>query len=145
MKVLQNNAEAVLFCVQFVYICHLWDDLIDKDRQRSDAEINDAFRIALVEMNRNGFYRRHLDELAAIINNVIIRWEDANELERHPRGNHDYHLAHGHRAGLVDLFAYCAYLVGGTAWARKVGPEIRRMYQEPLEDYIKEMEGSKNA
>lgn len=133
----KGDEWAVRFCVDFVYICHLWDDLIDKDKDRTDQEINDAFRIALVDIPTNPFFAKHRQALCPIVLNIILRWQDANVLER---GNdHDKHMAYMHRAGMLEIFNICAYLIGGPNWVYEVGPDMRRMYEEKLEDFMEEM------
>ena len=133
----RGNLDAVRFCIDFVYICHLWDDLIDKDKERTVNEINDAFRAALVEIPGNVFYLANMHILRPIILNIILQWEDANVLET--SSEHDVQMAWMLRAGLIQLFNVCAYIIGGPDWARQVGPDIRRLYDEKLEDFMKEM------
>lgn len=137
---LQGDEYAMRFCIDFVYICHLWDDLIDKDNPRTDKDINDAFRVALVDIPANPFYLRHIQDLRPIILNIILKWQDANVLER--GSDHDKHMAYMHRAGMLELFNICAYLIGGPDWARKVGPDMRRIYEETLESFMEEMENA---
>lgn len=134
---LKEDIDAVRFCIDFVFICHLWDDLIDKDKERTDTDINDAFLAALVEIPGNPFYMRHMHVLRPVILNIILQWEDANTLER--GSDHDKQMAWMLRAGMLQIFNVCAYLVGGPAWAREVGPGIRRMYEETLHDFMEEM------
>ena len=134
---LKGDQWAVQLCVDLVYIAHLLDDLIDKDQVRTDQEIIDAFRIALVDIPTNPFYVRHRPNLVPIVLNILLRWQDANVLEQ--AHTHDKHLAYGHRSGILDIFNICAYLIGGAEWARDQGPDMRRMYEEELEDFIKEM------
>jgi hypothetical protein len=131
------NEFAIRLCVDLIYIAHLWDDLIDKDVVRSDQEINDAFRIALVDIPQNPFYQIHQKTITPILLNIILRWQDSNVLEKGEV--HDKHLAYGHRAGISEIIGVCAYLVGGPSWAGQQGPDIRRMYEEKLEDFMEEM------
>ena len=43
------------------------------------------------------------------------------------------------RAGMLQIYNYCAYLIGGPQWAKEVGPDMRRLYTENFNDYVKEM------
>jgi hypothetical protein len=137
---LKGDQNAVDFCVNLTYIAHLWDDLIDKNIQRSDADINDAFRAALIDIPCNPFYVHFRTHLAPLMQSAILQWEDANILER--GSDHDKHMAYMLRASFLQIFCFCAYLIGGSSWARQVGPEMRRLYEETLESFMEEM---KNA
>ena len=134
---MKGNRFAVQFIIQFIYVCHLWDDLIDKDNPRTDNEISDAFRICLVDLPLNPFYAHNMHLLTPVIINGILEWEDANKLEK---GNlHEQHMAYMLRAGLMSQISFCAYICGGKDWAREIGPEIRNLYEEPLEQFLEEM------
>ena len=140
---LKGDIAAVHLCLNLTYIAHLWDDLFDRDRQRSGQDINDAFRIALVDIPLNRFYLEYITDLRPLIMNAILQWEDANILDH---GNdHDQHMAFMLRASFAQIFNYCAYLVGGPDWAREVGPEMRRLYDESFDEYKKEMEVNKKC
>ena len=137
MRFMKGDEHAVAFCMGMVYVAHLWDDLVDGDRSRTGREISDGFRICLVDIQANPFYRANSSSLLPVIMNSIMRWQDANFLEH--GSDHDKHLAYGHRASFLDLLNFCAMLVGGFSWAEEVGPEMRRMYEEPLESFMEEM------
>jgi hypothetical protein len=138
MFFLKENIAAVHLCMNLTYIAHLWDDLYDNDRTRTGKEINDAFRIALVDIPLNPFYLEHLTDFRPLMMNAILQWQDANNLEN-PGSEHDKHMAYMLRASFLQIFNYCAYLVGGPDWAAQVGPDMRRLYEEPLNEYMKEM------
>jgi len=140
MYYLKGNFAAVQFCMYVVFVAHLWDDLIDQDNVRSEADINNAFMIALVEIPSNPFYMANVNELRPIMRNTIMQWLDANKLERGT--DHDKHMAFMLRSSICQIFNYCAYLVGGPEWANEVGPHMRRLYEEPLEDFMKEFENA---
>jgi len=139
MFFLKGNLDAVRLCLDLVFIAHLWDDLIDRDRERSKEDINTAFRIALCDIPGNPFFFDHIGEFKTLIMNVILQWQDANALETKPESDHDLHMAYMLRAGLIQIISYCAYLIGGPEWIAQVGPDIRRLYEEPLNEYMKEM------
>lgn len=128
---------AVQLCLDLFTIAQIWDDLIDKDKDVSDQDINRAFRIALVVIPSNPFYREYGAHLRPLILNAILRWQDANVLEHGSLA--DQHQAFIHRAAIYDIFNLCAYLIGGADWAKEVGPQMRQLYGEKLEDFIKEM------
>ena len=133
----KGNLAAVEMCMQLTFIAHVWDDLIDKDKVLTDHEISTAFRILLVDLPYNPFYTDHIVDLRPLIMNVILQWWDANVLER--GSDHDRHMAYMLRASFLQIFNYCAYLIGGPDWAGEVGPDMRRLYEESLESFMEEM------
>ena len=138
MFFLKENIAAVHFCINLTYIAHVWDDLYDQDKARTGKDISDAFRVALVDIALNPFYLEHLTDFRPLMMNAILQWQDANNLEK-TGTDHDQHMAYMLRASFLQIFNYCAYLVGGPEWAAHVGPDMRRLYEEPLNEYMKEM------
>lgn len=139
---MQGNLAAVEFCLQFFFVCHLWDDLIDKDVEREDAAINSAFWMAMVEIPSNPFYQRHIHTLQPIIANAIMEWHAANELQSSdlPDMEHHRHIAYTLRLSILSVITTCARIVGGYEWALNVTPEIRLYGQrETLNEYIEDL------
>lgn len=120
MAACKGDIDAVEFCMQIMYIGQLWDDLIDRDKIRGDAEINAAFTMVLGFLPQNRFYRQHMDSLTPVIVNAALKWQNANTLER---GNDDHRMiAWIIRQSLGDIFHYVMFLVGGYGWALEHGP-----------------------
>jgi len=137
----KGNQDAVRFCIDITFIAHVWDDLIDKDNIRTNEDISNAFKAALIDIPSNHFYLANINELRPLMLNAIFQWQDANKLEA--GGNyHDKHMAFMLRASIVQIFSYCAYLCGGPAWINEVGPDIRRLYEEDLFEYLKEFDNA---
>lgn len=134
---LKGDIWAVKLCIDLFEIAQVWDDLIDRDNNVNDDKINEAFIKALVELPSNPFYYEHIVELKTLVMNVILQWLDANVLEK--GSFRDKIMAYMLRAGIYQVFNYCAYLVGGIEWAKKIGPDMRRLYGETLKDFLKEM------
>jgi hypothetical protein len=134
----KGNEAAVELCQCLAYIVHLWDDLIDKDKERTDEDINAAFWMLFSTIPRNEFYRQEQDTLLPLLERMILTWHDANKLEKGTR--HDCHLAYGLRMQLLQIFHHIAFLVGGYAWIREIGPEIQRLNDYDLMEFMKEKE-----
>lgn len=133
LKVTKQNGDAAKFLMDFFYACHLWDDLIDKDKPRSDEHINHAFWIFAVELQRNPWYQRHFLDLHPVIMNAIQEWFAANKLEKTGREDIAYTL----RCSIVSVVHQTAFLCGGYEWAVTIGDEIRREAQaETYEEYL---------
>lgn len=129
----KGEQTAVAYCLDLAYISHLWDDLIDKDKQRTDEEINNAFMAALFTIPTNPFFRKYESELRPLMASVVQQWEVSNVLEIGDES--DREKAYMLRAGIYQIFHYCAQLVGGLQWGRKIGPEIYRFYEETVTSY----------
>ena len=132
-----GDADAADFLIMFFMMCHLWDDLIDKDVERTDDDINRAFWVALVDIPRNRYYRRFEPEITPLMAVAIQEWFAANKLEAGNRRDIAYTL----RCSIVSLIHQAAEYCGGYEWASKVGEENRLKSQsETLEEYTKELD-----
>jgi hypothetical protein len=136
LYICKGNVSARDFLFMFFRMCHLWDDLIDKDKPRPDADINRAFWTALVEIPRNRYYREFQSEIQPLMAVSIQEWYVANELEAGNRKDIAYTL----RCSIVSLIHQAAEICGGYDWANSVGEEIRLKSQsETIGEYMKEL------
>ena len=55
----EGNQSAVDFCITIGSIAEIWDDLIDKDKDVSNAEINETFWDCLIRLPNNYFFNEH--------------------------------------------------------------------------------------
>lgn len=119
-KYMNGNTHAVSFCMDLAYVSHLWDDLIDGDRERGKEEINLAFAMALGSIPSNPFYRQHIEELTPLMMGTLLQWQIANGLER---GDENEQLsAFIIRQAISGIWFFCMYLSGGYEWALRKGP-----------------------
>jgi len=108
----KGHTDAIRFCLDLLYVVHLWDDLIDKDKPRSDEDINKAFEAALLFIPANPFYMAHAHALQPMIANAISLWYEANKREIMDRENKLYaYLIRN--AGLMPIY-YACQAVGGN-------------------------------
>lgn len=134
---LRDDVLATQFCIQMVRLAHFWDDLYDGDRDLNPYDINRGMELAVLEIPTNPFYQQHFNELMPLMRHAILCWKDANELEK-TGYRQDLVSAFGLRGGYASLFADVACIVGGMEWAQRVGPDLRRLCDERLEDYLGE-------
>lgn len=133
--VLLGRTDAVEFCTMLGELSQTWDDLID-GTFRELTDVNSAFLIALFGIRENSFFQRHESELVPLMKAAIHDWLDANVLERGTPN--DKVLAYVLRDSLTSLVVQVARIIGGTAYAREVGADIRRhFHDEPLADYLR--------
>ncbi len=133
----KNDENALKLAVQLLFIGHLWDDMVDKDKKRSDQEINDAFTFALGEIPLNPYY----PAVYHMIRNAMIQWECSNVLVNGT--DDDKFTGFLIRNALMEIVHYLIFLVGGQEWAREQGPNLWKLiasgmtikYQEYLREF----------
>ena len=136
LRIVRGNQDAADFLYMFFVVCHLWDDLIDKDVPRTDDHINHAFWVCLVEIPRNRYYKAFASEIQPVMANAIQEWFAANKLEAANRQDISYTL----RCSIVSLIHQAAEIMGGYEWALEVGEEIRlKLHTETYEEYVEEL------
>ncbi len=145
MRWMKGDSSAVE-CIELICnIAHIWDDLIDKDKELSGDTINRVFFEALITLPRNPFYRKHFDHLNSVLLNAISNWQIANRLEREG-GSYETSIAFILRSSYVDMVTQAALLQGGQKWGWKVGEEVRRLaHGETYDGYLKNLDKEKTA
>ena len=137
LQFFRGDREAVELALMFIHICDIWDDLIDKDREPSAAEINQMMWHCISGLPRNRFYRQFQDELTPIFEVGVFNWIAADELTRRG-GQKEIQIANVIRHSICDLFVHMARIIGGFEWAATVTPEIKLLAQnDTLEQYLK--------
>ena len=109
LELMNGDQFAADLCNNLIFVGHLWDDLIDKDRLRTNEEISSAWTYALLDMHDNPFYQAYSKELQPIMRSAIIHWLSANELERDEDQNVKC-MAYLLRNDLLDILDYCIFL-----------------------------------
>ena len=139
---MKGNQDAVRLCVDLIYVAHLWDDLIDKDKLRTDDDINLAFRKTLLDIPSNPFYKEHANDLQPIMRNVVFAWYDANALEKGDKGERI--MGFVARNELLNVLGYCIFLTGGYEWQSVEGLNFRKYCAQTmavkLEEFLNEKE-----
>ena len=137
----QGNKNAVDMILILGEISQVWDDLIDGD-DCSAEDINKAFSYALVHLPRNPFYEQYFLEIQPLIEQSIMNWVHATEIEKTKNADL-YHLSFVLRDSLTDLILRCAMLIGGGQWANDNAIQVRSLfYDESFEDYVKKLSGA---
>lgn len=128
-SVLRENESAVQLCQTLFSISQTLDDLIDGDTTVSGADVITAFWMAIVDLPRNAFYRKHEHELSPMLKMVLQDYVDSAALERSENERHKQ-VAFVLRDQLTSVVVQCALLVGGYDWMRKVSISIRDHFHE---------------
>lgn len=130
----QDNRSAMRFAALVTEVAHTCDDLIDADRFLPRETIARSYRVMLLEIPSNTFYRSNFDYLQPLLAMVWMQWSAANVMEHEKLGG-DREKSYMLRAGLYGLYHGIAVLTGGLEWAESIGPDIYRSYGEKLENF----------
>ena len=141
-SVLKGDKDAINLCVQLGALSQTWDDLADGDNAVDAKSAYNAIKTALVHVPGNPFYQHYFHELFPIIVSTVDDWEAANDLEK--SGNKaDLRMSFVLRDKFASVIVYCAGIIGGEQWKKRVAPEIMRyVCDESFEDYATGFENS---
>ena len=133
-----GNVDALNMYRMFIDLLHTWDDLVDKDRETYEAQINNAFLICLVYLPLNDFYVRIQKDILPMWITVVSAYRTANKFER-DKDAHGIEIAHNLRYAAGNIIAYAVHLCLGPEEAAKYMPEVwKDMVAERFDDYRKE-------
>lgn len=147
VEALKGDVSALEFVRMIALILHAWDDAIDRDSPLTDADINRAFTLALVNLPRNSFYRKHFEDLNPILVSAILNWRIATNIERSDEQyEKDLQFAYVIRSTYVDLLVHSAVLIGGIEHGVKYGVWIRRWaHDEGFDGFMKNLAAERAA
>jgi hypothetical protein len=133
-----GNQHALNMYRLLVDLLHTWDDLVDKDKEVCEYNINSAFLIALVSLPANPFYRSIQDQILPMWITVVSSYETANKFER-DKDEHGIEISHNLRYAAGQIVAYAVEVCLGREKAREVLPEVwKNIVFERFEEYRKE-------
>ena len=133
-----GNQDAINVFSMFVDLSHLWDDLVDKDKEATEDDINNAFLICLVYLPANPFYRSIQEQVLPMWLTVVSAYQTANKFER-DKDSHGIEIAHGLRYAAGNIVAYMIYVCVGPEKAKEFLPDMwKDVFFERYDDYRKE-------
>lgn len=138
LEAFKGDEQATSLLMALSQMTQIYDDLIDRDKPVSSDDIHRMMRICLVDVPRNPFYVAWRAELQPMIEQMVIDWRTANELE----GGTDAErlVAYVLRDTLCAVVVRAAHIIGGWQWALEVSTRVRRyVHDEPPGDYVKEL------
>ena len=133
----KGDPEAIRVSHELVLLLHVWDDLIDKDREVSAHEINAAFVAALCGIGGSPLWDEHAAHLMSV---YYLKWIGANAIEEAPATIEEKATAYVSRAAVFDLFLYFVYKLHGLQWAEEVSELVLRSNGEDFSAYCQEFE-----
>ena len=121
---------------------HVYDDLIDKDRELTPEELHSTFWLMLIELPDDEFFTKHKLALLPILVNSIINWRVANNLEKQVETQR-LSIAWFLRGSYIDLLSMALALERGPLYAVEVGQLLRdwahpETFQVYLDNLMKE-------
>jgi hypothetical protein len=133
-----GNQDALNMYRMFVDLAHLWDDLVDGDKETTEDDINNAFLICLIYLPANPFYRSIQEQVWPMWLTVVSAYQTANKFER-DKDPHGLEIAHGLRYAAGNIMAYAVHVCVGAEKAKEVLPEMwKSVFHERFDDYRKE-------
>lgn len=133
-----GNKDAISMCDMISTLTHVWDDMVDKDKELTETDINNAFRIALVYLPSNKFYA-HIQPQVMPLWVVIISAYEASNTYQNAKDEHGIELAHTLRHATAHIFAYAIEICVGQELAKIYIPEMwKGISDERVSDYLKE-------
>ncbi|HEY6022524.1 MAG TPA: hypothetical protein VIY48_22465 [Candidatus Paceibacterota bacterium] len=123
---LKGDKQALLYCLDVLYVAHCWDDLIDRDKDVSAEDINQAFIKSLGTIPQNQFYLYCQAALLPMMCNALTMWLESNELRK--GGADERATAFTLMHVVVDIVHFCIVIKGGIEWAREVGTEFWQLF-----------------
>lgn len=138
LKWFNGNQDALLVYQWFAHMLHTWDDLIDKDKEVTERQINDMMLMALVYLPSNKFYASIQQQILPMWMNVVTSYEAANQYEQN-KDEHGIELSHTLRYAVGQIVAYMITVCSGRDKSAIYIPEMwKAVACERFDEYKKE-------
>lgn len=144
LRYMSGDVFAAKLCDSLIFIGHLWDDQIDKDKIRDNQEVNTAWTMALCDIYDNPFHQAFAQEIQPLIRNVIIHWLTANNLERGT--DEEKCMSYLLRNDLLSVVDYCIFITCGRDMTKTVllstefRKEVAKDFQKLFSFFLAEMQ-----
>jgi len=133
-----GNEDALNMYRMFVDLAHIWDDIVDKDKDADEDRINRAFLVCLVYLPLNPFYLRIQRDIMPMWITVVSAYKTANTFEK-TKDEHGIEIAHGLRYAAGNIVAYAVHVCVGPEKAAEYMPEVwKAMMVERFDPYREE-------
>ena len=133
-----GNEDALNMYRMFVDLAHIWDDLVDKDKDADEDRINRAFLVCLVYLPLNPFYLHIQRDIMPMWITVVSAYKTANTFEK-TKDAHGIEIAHGLRYVAGNIVAYAVHVCVGPEKAAEYMPEVwKTMMIERFDPYREE-------
>lgn len=128
-----GDEMACSFAEQLWTAIQQWDD---EEDEGSSPDPNGLKSWLAFGKEYHPFFAAHAHVLRPAFLSLYLKWTAANVLDHGTR--EDVEKSYMLRAEFYGFLHIMAWIVGGDAHARAVGPEIYRSYGETVDDLLKE-------
>jgi hypothetical protein len=133
-----GNTDALSMYRMLVDLAHLWDDLVDKDKDVTEFDINNSFLICLVYLPLNPFYQQIQRDVMPMWITVVSSYQTANKFERE-KDERGLEAAHMLRYAAGNILAYAIHVCVGPEKATDYIPEMwKDVVNERFAEYREE-------
>jgi len=133
-----GNQDAINLFDMLIDLAHTWDDLVDKDKDVTEAKINNAFMICLVYLPMNPFYQLIQRDVMPMWITVVSAYQTANHYEK-TKDAHGVEIAHTLRYAAGQIVAYAVHVCVGPEKAAEYLPDVwKALVIERFDNYRKE-------
>lgn len=129
LDLLCGNAEAVAFVTSVAQASHVYDDLIDRDKEVTADAIHDLVWCLLVRLPTNPFYRAHQEVIRPVLITGILNWKAATDMET-DGDLEELRIAHALRYAIADVLLLSMAIVGGQTHAMNNARRARLVAQQ---------------
>ena len=133
-----GNDDALQMYRMLVDLAHLCDDLVDKDKDVTELDINNSFLICLVYLPLNPFYQQIQRDVMPMWITVVSAYQTANKFERE-KDERGLEAAHMLRYAAGNILAYAIHACVGPEKAAEYVPEMwKDIVNERFAEYREE-------
>ena len=133
-----GNVDAFNMYRMFIDLSHTWDDMVDKDKELTEDQTNNAFLICLVYLPSNPFYQLIQRDIMPMWVSVVAAFQAGNKFERE-KDEHGIEIAHNLRYAAGHILAYAVHVCVGAEKAKEIVPKLwKDVVFERFDDYRKE-------
>ena len=133
----KGDLEATACMVAISSVCETWDDLYDGDPVKPSS-VEQAFVALFLQLQDNPFFRKHQDQITAVMVVVINGWADSNSLVSSGKKD-DRIKAYILRNLGLELIPLFAYWTGGYQHMRDISLDMREFVaHETFEQWERE-------
>jgi hypothetical protein len=133
-----GNVDALNMYRMFIDLSHTWDDMVDKDKELTEDQTNNAFLICLVYLPSNPFYQLIQRDIMPMWISVVSAFQAGNKFEK-DKDEHGIEIAHNLRYAAGHILAYAVHVCVGPEKAKEIVPELwKDIVFERFDEYRKE-------
>lgn len=133
-----GNEDAIHFMLVLSSWSHLYDDLIDQDKEIDPDFIHKVMWDIMVDLPMNKFYVAYAHLLAPVMATGILNWRGANEMEA-SGSKEELYIAHATRYSINDLALMIMNILGGPTHASRYARDARLSFQrDTIAHYLRE-------